>query len=577
SRRQRQMCIRDSERLLSPTVLEEGAEGWSLFELTTAGPTYRFRAQRLPLDHLHIAPDSVTHDGSKQGIDAVAFIGHVREKLGLRPDQLPLYLEEVLSTLHGHAYKAARATPAAHALARADFQTIEQAMTEGHPCFIANNGRIGFDAGDYRAYAPEAGSSFCLMWLAGHRTRTEYAGMEDLPYETLISEELDAQTRAEFDREIRERGADPADYQLIPVHPWQWFNKLATVFSSEIATGHLICLGYGPDQYLAQQSVRTMFNVTEPGKRYVKTALSILNMGFMRGLPRYYLGSAPPMAKWLENRLYADPYLQERGFRMLSEVAAVSYENPYFAEFGPHDDYNKMLASLWRESPTKNLGPSEQAMTMAALLQVDEGGCLLAALVERSRLGIGTWLDAYLKAYLSPLLHCFFAHDLVFMPHGENVILVLDDGVPRRIFIKDITEEAAILSDQIELPENLERMRVLVDDDIRPLSIFIDIFDDFFRPLAAVIHAHTDVSASDFWERVAGCIESYQRLHPEDDAKHRRFDLFTATFELSCLNRLQLRNHRRMLDLDEPTGALQFAGPIDNPIAGRRRGQSEAS
>ena len=31
----------------------------------------------------------------------------------------------------------------------------------------------------------------------------------------------------------------------------------------------------------------------------------------------------------------------------------------------------------------------------------------------------------YLDAYLAPLLHCFYAHDLAFMPHGENVILVL--------------------------------------------------------------------------------------------------------------------------------------------------------
>ena len=51
----------------------------------------------------------------------------------------------------------------------ADFQTIEGAMTEGHPCFVANNGRVGFDAVDVAAYAPETGPRLRLQWLAVHR------------------------------------------------------------------------------------------------------------------------------------------------------------------------------------------------------------------------------------------------------------------------------------------------------------------------------------------------------------------------------------------------------------------------
>ena len=32
-------------------------------------------------------------------------------------------------------------------------------MSEGHPCFVANSGRIGFDIEDYHRYAPDAGAS----------------------------------------------------------------------------------------------------------------------------------------------------------------------------------------------------------------------------------------------------------------------------------------------------------------------------------------------------------------------------------------------------------------------------------
>ncbi|WP_197085042.1 hypothetical protein [Saccharothrix sp. ST-888] len=36
---------------------------------------------------------------------------------------------------------------------------------------------------------------------------------------------------------------------------------------------------------------------------------------------------------------------------------------------------------------------------------------------------------------------------------------------------------------------------------------------------------------------------------------------------LSCLNRLQLRNNRQMVDLADPSGALQLVGTLRNPIA----------
>lgn len=47
--------------------------------------------------------------------------------------------------------------------------------------------------------------------------------------------------------------------------------------------------------------------------------------------------------------------------------------------------------------------------------------------------------------------------------------------------------------------------------------------------------------------------------------------MFTEDFALSCLNRLQLRNNREMVDLQDPAGALQLIGTLRNPIAGSGR------
>jgi len=558
------------ELLIEPKKTVELDGLWSYYELKNDNINYVFKAKHLALNHFLIETESIKKqvNGVDVDLDAILFIKEFQKQLGIDDKKMPVYLEEIISTLFGSAFKITKGNPVASELATADFQTIEQSMTEGHPGFVANNGRIGFDSSDYRSYAPEAGSSFSIVWLAGHKDKTFYAGLESLPYQKLIEQELAPETIESFNKIITDAGKNPSDYLFIPMHPWQWFNKLANVFSTEIAKQHLFCLGYGPDQYMAQQSIRTLFNVSNPQKFYTKTALSILNMGFMRGLPMYYLDTAPKMAVWLENLLYPDTFIKETGFKMLGEIASVSYVNPYFEEFGINNDYNKMLASLWRESPIGAINDNQKPITMASFLHIDhKGEALLPHIIKTSGLTIENWLRKYLKAYLSPLVHCFYHFDLVFMPHGENIIMVLEDNVPQSILMKDITEEACILSPDVELPEHLKRMYASVPEDVKLLSVFTDIFDGFFRYMSAILEEHAQFTEQDFWSLVAENINEYQEAYPQHKDKFEQYDLFAPDFHLSCLNRLQLNNNKQMIDLDDPVALLQFAGRLKNPIA----------
>ena len=566
------LCEFSHELLIQPEIQDELENGYKeyIVKADDNNIVYFFHAKPLALNHYMIDENSIrkTINNQVAELDAIFFIKEFRKALGIADEKMPVYLEEIISTLYGSAFKITKGNPTAKELATADFQTIEQSMTEGHPGFVANNGRIGFDSTDYRSYAPEAGNSFSLLWLAGHKSKAVFSAIESLPYDKLIHQELDEETISKFNLTIIEKGHNPKDYLFIPIHPWQWFNKLANIFAPEIAKGDLICLGYSPDQYFAQQSIRTLFNSSNPQKFYTKSALSILNMGFMRGLPLYYLGTAPKMAVWLENLLYNDSYIQENGFRMLSEIGSVSYVNPYFEEFGPHNDYNKMLASLWRESPYSVVKNNQKPITMAALLHIDHhGNALLPEIIKDSGISVDNWIRKYLHAYLSPMLHCFYYYDLVFMPHGENIILVLEENIPVYALLKDITEEACILSPDVELPEYLKRMYAPVPEDVKLLSIFTDMFDGFFRFLAPILEEHANYNENRFWELVAENISEYQAKFPQLEEKFRQYDLFAEDFKLSCLNRLQLNNHKQMIDLDDPVALLQFAGKLTNPIA----------
>ena len=558
------------ERLLEPEPMEREG-GWQPYRLRTGeGIQYRFRARRLRLDHwcLDEASLSCERDGMPAELDAAAFIAECVEPLGIAADTLPVYLEEIASTLYGACFKRRRNVPDAAALAQAPFQQIESAMSEGHPVFVANNGRIGFGGDDYQAYAPEAGAPVHLVWLAVHRDYAQFSAIDGLTSQALLAQELGRQLEV-FEQRLREQEVPVHDYLLMPVHPWQWTNKLCHVFAAELAARRIVCLGTGEDRYQAQQSIRTFCNLDRPERHYVKTALSVLNMGFMRGLSPYYMEHTPAINQWLKELVERDAFLQACGFDILRELAAVGYRHPLFEQALPASSpYRKMLAALWRESALARLHPHQRAMTMAALLHRDDHGHgLLPALIEASGVGVERWLRGYLRAYLAPLLHCFYAYELVFMPHGENLILVLEDHVPVRVLMKDIAEEIAVMDPQAELPEQVRRIAVSVPEPTKVLSLFTDIFDGFFRFVSAILVEQDVCTEQAFWRCVAECIHDYQDAHPQYAERFARHDLFAPRFQRSCLNRLQLRNNRQMVDLTDPAGSLCFAGELDNPIA----------
>lgn len=565
------------ELLLQPVPLERHDKGWESYSVQADDPDieYLFRAQRLELDHWWIDRSSIRklYRGGELPVDAERFVIEFREKLGISPEVLPDYLEEVSCTLVAAAYKRASDPLSARELARSDFQTIEAAMTEGHPIFVANSGRIGFNALDYRAYAPETGATTQLRWLGARRERVNLGCVEGLRYEEHLAHELGAETLSLFAAVIAAVGANPDDYLFIPVHPWQWENRLQHLFAGDLACRELIDLGVGADRYQPQQSIRTLFNRSRPERCYVKTALSILNMGFVRGMSPKEAVWATAVNDWILRTVTSDPYLRACGFSLLREVVYIGYRHRHYerAISAKHDPYKELLAALWRESPMTRIGSDERLLTMAALLHIDAaGGALLLALVERSGLSLDDWLRAYLRAYLCPLLHCFYAHGVTFTPHCENLILVLKDEVPVRVFMKDLGEDIGVLNPEVPLPEEVRGLALAVPEEVMTLAIFTDVFDCVFRLLAPLLLEHAAFPERRFWSLVAECIRDYQASQPALAARFERYDLFAPTFIRNCLNRLQLKNNRLMVDLNaaEPVESLQFVGTLRNPIAG---------
>lgn len=556
------------ERLLTPAPL--GDSRYSVLS-DDGSVEYRFSAALHALDHWAVDEASITRhrDGAELPLDAIDFHIELREALGLSAEVLPVYLEEISSTLAGSGFKYTKPQISSAVLAKSSFQDIETGMTEGHPCFVANNGRLGFGVHEYLSYAPETASPVHLVWVAARKDVSTFTAGSGLDHDSFMRAELGEAAVEGFEARLRDLDLDPADYHFFPVHPWQWWNKTTVTFAAEIANRRLVLLGEGSDAYLAQQSIRTFFNTSAPEKHYVKTAISVLNMGFMRGLSATYMEATPAINDWLHQLIQSDSVLRSVDFSIIRERAAIGYHHrQYERATDRYSPYRKMLAALWRESPVASLEGEERLATMASLLHVDsEGKSFVGALIAESGLAPSEWLRSYLRAYLVPLLHCFYQYDLAYMPHGENTILVIENGVVKRAIFKDIAEEIVVMDADAVLPPAVERVRADIPEDMKLLSIFTDVFDCFFRFLGSILAEEGICEEDIFWRAVADCGHEYQESMPQLAERFERYDLFAEEFQLSCLNRLQLRNNKQMVDLADPAAALQLIGNLKNPVA----------
>ncbi len=391
------------------------------------------------------------------------------------------------------------ALPAAD-LADLDYAELEGHQT-GHPWLVANKGRIGFSDADAAALgARSAQTATACRGSPSTATSPHTAAPAPWPPPIgLYAEELASDTLDTFHDAIADHGGDPADYLLLPVHPWQWDHVVATLFAPAIADGSIIPLGTDSDLRLAQQSIRTFLNAARPQRRTVKLPLSVLNTLVWRGLPTERTLAAPAVTAWVHALRDHDRFLRDEArVILLGEVASVTVAHPQYDALPtvPYQ-YRELLGCIWREPLSGCLAPGERARTLAALLHTDPAGrAFTAELVERSGIAPRIWLRHLFAALLPPLLHFLYRYGTVFSPHGENAIVVFDEhDIPVRLAVKDFVDDVNISAQPLpELDSMPADVRaVLLTEPPQFLTQFIHsgLFVGVFRYLAPAVRAPT--------------------------------------------------------------------------------------
>ena len=543
------------------------------YQLTLDDQTYTFKAQNYLLGHWQIEEGSVRELSVVEDLPAWnlhTFIRAFSNQTEVKPFTKAYLIKEMNNTWLAEAHLFDESRLSSEAALTASHHEIE-GMLRGHPWLIMSKGRMGFGYDDYLSAAPELSPTVKVLWLAVHRDLAEFRSTEEWQAGRLYQHELSAEELANFEQKLHERGCSCRDYFLIPVHAWQWHQWLVPTYANEIVDQRIIELGVGQDDYVPMQSIRTLCNISQPERHYVKLPVSIFNTAVYRGLPSKRNLAAPAVTAWLKQIQSQDSDLKQSGVAFLGEVATLTIHQPCFDQIdGAPYQFKELFGCLWRESVDPVIGTGEQALSQAALLHRDiNGQSILAVLIQASGLSPLQWLKRFAEVSVTPLLICLYKYGLAFSPHGENTMLIHANGVPQKMVLKDFIDDVNLVDEDFpELASLPIEGQILLRHPAHELShfIFTGLFMVHYRYICNVfLQDYPEHSEVEFWQTISSVIDAFHQAHPELAERIEKFAMFRAEFEKICLNRVRLFTTSYNDEAERPVPV--FLDPIANPVS----------
>lgn len=570
-----------SRRLLAKVIEEFAYE--RVFEVISEQPgsyaievgpfRYRFRAKRYVFDNLVVEPDSVvrTANGVDGPIhDAMAFVAEVLPHLGVKPMTTAHFLRELGNTLTADAHSLATATKTGAELALLDDVRMDGELT-GHPWVTVSKGRIGLGYRDYAHYTPENRTPFRVAWLAVSRVRARFVGEEGLSNEGLVREAVGEERFAAFLATLHNRGGSLESHLLMPVHPWQWDQAIIPNFAGDIAEGHIVYLGEGEDLYLAQQSVRTVSNVSDPAKSTLKLCMNILNTAVYRGIPGKRALTAAPLTTFLDQLVQRDAFLSATcRLALLGERAGMHYVHPLYSTVpGAPYQFNEMLGCLWRDSLSDHLAAGETGMPLAAFAHAGSDGQPVAvALAKTAGVPLSVWMERFFDVVLVPVYHLLVKHGLYFSAHGQNATVILKNGMPERLALRDFIDDVMVCDrafpESAGIPEGPAEVLLHLPPEVLIHGIQTTLFVCVFRYMSVLLDQRAGFGEAAFWAAANNSVLRYQRAFPDLAERFAIFDLFVDEYPRLCLNRVRLFTHGYADDDERPVP--DFQGMVANPL-----------
>jgi siderophore synthetase component len=399
------------------------------------------------------------------------------------------------------------------------FIESEQSLMFGHPFHPAPKSRQGVSYEDMLRYSPEMGVRFPLHYFA---VRREY-----LSQQSVLAASCDEIVAQQAPAGL---AADDA-YGLIPTHPWQARYLLGHAGIAEaIRTGRIRDLGPQGERYYPTSSIRTLFHPDNP--YFYKCSLNIRITNCVRKNAVYELEGALQVTRIMRALL---PALQQRfpELRVMEEPAFLSVDlklNDMQRDKEVMEGFGMILRRSFHDVLHLGVTP----LLAGALFGNHFHGEarmreLLAQMQRRWAMppneAAEQWFSRYVAEVMYPVLHCYFAHGIIFEPHLQNVVIGVAEGEPQQVFLRDFEGVKLVREryreQQLQDVSAQAREALWYSNDLGWKRVAYCLFVNNFCEAISQIGAGNPALQSRLWALVRHHLHVYQSRHGDTASAER--------------------------------------------------------
>ncbi|PFA67056.1 hypothetical protein CN378_11785 [Bacillus sp. AFS015802] len=427
---------------------------------------------------------------------------------------------------------------------------LEQSVIEGHTLHPCSKTRLGLSREEVISYAPEWGREVSIIPLAIHKSISVFTKIAGGPSMTdiLLNEYPEVATAMKQQFTLLRRNIE--EYEIIPVHPWQFDHTVKQYYQEEMKQQLLI-----PVDAVIPYRPLISFRSLAPDSRkhhHLKTALNVQMTSAKRIVSPTSVWNGPVISEILNDIWDHDKEINKRIY-FLSECGGGHY---FSQRKNASIHLEKNLSALVRENPEMKLIRGEIAVPGAALINVSpiSGKLLAKELIEdwstHKGISIETAAVDFIQQYANTLVPGLIAlivkYGISLEAHLQNALIVFEQGSPRKLLIRD---NGGIRILEKRLPAFVERGRICNETNILT-SEPVDLYHMFSH---AVLHNHLGeiivrvtkefgLQEALLWRQVSnvvgGTIERLEseKPHKRDVSHFEQFVFGRSTYLKSLIN-----------------------------------------
>lgn len=419
---------------------------------------------------------------------------------------------DLIDRLHQRSHAALGDTGPSALLAR-----FEQLVSDGHPASPAAKTSLGIGT-HWPEVLPEHTETITLRFAAVEIQLAQRHGADTLQ---TLRDHL-PQLGERLKSELATKGLD--HHVIIPVHPFQWEEVIATEFHPEIDRGEVVLLD---TTAIAEplMSVRSLRVSDGEGAVHIKVALEVQLTGAVRGISAGAV-AAPTIAETISHILDIDTGFNPRtsadtpAFDLARDLAAVRYR----ADTGLRAH---CFGAVIRQDPATGLSDDEIAMPVASLLATNPltgrpimADIFRAVAAEQRESFIQQWFAQLGAILFVPAIALAARWGIALEPHPQNTVIVLRQGRPERIVIRDLGGCRIYTHGPLRDSALIDALggTALLEDDLTRLvdKVFYPLVTNLYRNLLTLVpeklhkpihHRISELLANEYWRTHAAGLE----------------------------------------------------------------------